>query len=233
MKKKYYLFKMNTRKLNIISSIIGILLFIIFMVVYLQKLTIGELADEIYNAMPLIVILMFPYFILHEIFHSIAYVLHGAKFKNITYGAYLEKGILCCLCKQNISKKNILISLLYPFFFLGIVTIIIGYIINSYTLVILSILNISGCAGDFIMFYNLIKIKDYEFSEYDDPIAFGLYSAEDLSKRKLYGLDFVETKTKLLKEDLKKIRISQKSTISMIAFTIYGFLLLLINFILD
>ena len=138
MKKKYYLFKMNTRKLNIISSIIGILLFIIFMVVYLQKLTIGELADEIYNAMPLIVILMFPYFILHEIFHSIAYVLHGAKFKNITYGAYLEKGILCCLCKQNISKKNILISLLYPFFFLGIVTIIIGYII-TYTTILLSL----------------------------------------------------------------------------------------------
>ena len=208
MKNKYYMFRMNIELLNIFSLLlIAFLCFIYFLIYCNQSL------EVLYGNINLVLLLYVPYLLLHEILHSIAYVIHGAKFKNITYGMHLEKGLLCCLCKQNISKKNILFSLLYPFFFIGIVTLFIGIILNIPVLVILSLLNISGCMGDFVMFYYLFKLKDYEFSEYDDPIAFGLYTDHDLSKEKMIGIDFVEVKENLERGDLRKVVVSKESVI--------------------
>ena len=205
-KKKYYIFEMNMKVLNIFVFVI---LFIVLGITYL--LIDCDLVLEI----DYIVLFLFyiPWMLLHEILHSIAYVLHGAKFKNITYGANLEKGILCCLCKQNISKKNILISLICPLIFIGILTYIIGIVFDLKVLLALSILNICGCAGDIAMFFALSRIKNFEFSEYDNPLGFGLYTSEDLSKRKMFGLKFIKTETELKKEDYKKIRISKTSIV--------------------
>ena len=184
MKKKYYLFEMDMVWLQIISAVLLILMFFVTLYVYPEF----NILDK---SFAIAFILMIPYMILHEILHSISYVMNGAKFKNITYGVHLDKGVLCCLCKQNITKKNILISLLTPFIIIGVLTYIIGILINSQVLVILSIFNISGCAGDLMMFLELAKIKNFEFSEYDNPVAFGLYSSEDLSKTKLKGLKYI------------------------------------------
>ena len=163
-------------------------------------------------------ILYIPYLILHELLHSLAYVNYGADFKNITYGIHLEKGILCCLCKQKISKKNILFSLLYPFIIIGIMTLLIGIIFNNSLLIILSLVNITGCSGDLVMFYHLLKLKDFEFSEYNDPMAFALYTKNDYSKLKLFGLDFVEKTNKIDRSDLRKVVISKPSIIILIIF---------------
>ena len=217
MKKKYYLFEMKPDVLNIYSIILfiilGLLLFLIYGKNTINNLSIGWEYTFLF---------MIPYFILHEIFHSLAYCINGASFKNITYGAHLEKGILCCLCKQNITKKNILVSLLYPFIFLGVITLIIGLIFKIYPLVLLSIMNISGCTGDFIMFYDLVKLKNFEFSEFDNPIAFALYSKEDLSKVNLIGLKYLGNTDKLERNDLKKIRISNLSIICFLIITMLG-----------
>lgn len=203
--KKYYLFEMKGSYLNIISIIL--LLFLIFFTFFIKP-------DMTFNNNEyLLFILLIPYFILHELLHGFSYIIHGAKFKNITFGAHLEKGILCCLCKQNISKKNILFSLLYPFFWIGIVTYIMGILTNNITLVMLSIMNISGCSGDLIMVLNLFKLKNFEYSEYDNPMAFGLYSGEDLSKKKMFGLKYLESVDTLEKNDLKKVSISKASII--------------------
>lgn len=222
MKKKYYLYKMNINILNVLSLLITLALIILMCYVYRDRL---DLVTE--KSIGMLFILMLPYFCLHEIVHSIGYVIMGADFKKITYGAHIEKGVLCCLCKQNISKANILVSLLFPFFWLGIVTLVIGYIFNLYFLVALSIMNIGGCAGDFIMFIALSRLKDYEFSEYDDPISFGLYTKEDLSEKKMFGLDFVGTKTKLERNDLKKITISKASIGYALIFIVIGLLYIL------
>ena len=215
-KKNYYMFKMNTLILNVFSIILLILMCLIFYIIY------GKNSIEIFsNNYVLVMFLYVPYLILHEILHSVSYCAYGAKFKNITYGAYLEKGILCCLCKQNINKKNILHSLLAPFIYIGLVTLIIGIIFNIPVLVILSLSNIAGCSGDLVMFYHLIKLNNYEFSEYNDPIAFGLYTNDDFSKLKLFGLNYVTKKNKLERDDLKKIRISGSSIILFILFYIF------------
>lgn len=216
MKKKYYLFEINSMALNVVSIIIMIVLLLLTQIILTnQTINIMEVMSDS-------LLFLIPYFVFHEILHSIGYVVTGANFKYITYGAHIEKGILCCLCKQNVSKKSILTSLLFPFIIIGVITYIIGIIINSPILILLSIMNISGCSGDLLMFYSLSKIKKFEYSEYDNPLAFGLYSEEDLSKKKLPGLKYVGTKEKLEISNLKKVEISKTSLITFIIIELLG-----------
>lgn len=216
MKKKYYLFEINSLALNVVSIIIMIVLLLLTQIILTnQTINIMEVMSDS-------LLFLIPYFVFHEILHSIGYVVTGANFKYITYGAHIEKGILCCLCKQNVSKKSILTSLLFPFIIIGVITYIIGIVINSPILILLSIMNISGCSGDLLMFYSLSKIKKFEYSEYDNPLAFGLYSEEDLSKKKLPGLKYVGTKEKLEINNLKKVEISKTSLIAFIIIELLG-----------
>lgn len=226
MKKKYYLYKMNELALNIISIAILIIMVLITEFVYNDESFILTFSDTSYMVF---IALMFPYLMLHELLHSLSYVLHGASYKNITYGMHLEKGIFCCLCKQNITKKNILISVLYPFVFIGVVTYIIGVLLNNNVLILLSLVNISGCAGDLMMFFGLLRVKDFEYSEFDNPMAFGLYSENDLSELKLLGLNYIEEQDELERNDLKKLTISKESKFLLALVVVLVFALLVMR----
>lgn len=217
MEKKYYLFKMNLVILQVISTIILITMIITTYLIHSN--IIIELFESFTNMKNylLIIPIIFGYSTLHEILHSIGYVIYGAKIKNITYGMELEKGVFYCLCKQDISKKNILNSLMYPLFYIGILTYIIGMMFEIPILVFLSIINISGAAGDIIYFLFIIKLnKEVMFSEYDDCVSFALLSAEDISKYKHFGLHFIGTQDNIKRDDYKKIKISKLSFIMII-----------------
>ena len=225
--KKYYIFTLNMKLLNIFSFII---LFLIVGLTYI--IDKNFLINALYytfatKRLLLTYILIILYLMLHELLHSIGYYLYGAKYKNIVYGIELEKGIFYCLCKQNVSKKNILNSIMFPLFYIGIVTYIISIITNNYYLLILSLFNISGCVGDIFTFIFISRLdKDTMFSEYDDTTSFGLYSNKDLSKEKPFGLKYVETKDKLVRKELTKIKVSKISYIILIAILILGFITL-------
>ena len=222
MEKKYYLFEMRGLWLQGLSIVILIFMFILTGI--LSDLVLMDNKDLI-----LVFVLIIPYLILHEFLHAFSYVLNGADYKNITFGVHLEKGIMCCLCKQNISKRNILISLLFPFIFIGVITYIIGLIIHNPVLVWLSIFNISGCSGDLMMFLALAKIKNFEYSEYDNPMAFGIYADEDLSKDKFLGLKYIGSVCKLDRNDMKKISVSKISIIFLLIFMGLGLVIFLSN----
>ena len=101
MKKRYYLFKLNLTTLNILSIIIFVFMLIISSIFF--NFNFLNLSSNWFG-------LLFWYLLytfLHEILHAISYILNGAKFNKVTFGILLEKGILYCLCKQNISKNNI------------------------------------------------------------------------------------------------------------------------------
>ena len=221
MKKKYYLFEMNAVGLNIISIVILVLMFMLTFAI-IDSFRLNALDPAI------MLLLLIPYLCFHEVLHSIGYVLCGADFKRITYGAHIEKGVLCCLCKQNVNKRCIMVSLLFPFVFIGVVTYIIGIIINNPILILLSIFNISGCSGDLLMFFYFIPLKNFEYAEYDNPIAFGLYSSDDLSKKKLFGLKYVGTEDKLNQTVDKKVDISKVSII----YFVFTVLLALVSLVL-
>ena len=207
MNKKYYLFKMEMGPLTMVSFI---LFFIMIGLTYL--LGYIESINYVLNMnIFLLLIIYFSYLFLHELLHSFAYVIYGGKYNKITYGISLELGVLYCLCKQNISKKNILHSLMYPLIFIGIITYIISIIFNLPILLWLSIFNISGCSGDIIMFIFISKLKNIEFSEMDDPISFAIYSKNDVSKISHYGLEYIGEKVKIERNDFTKIKVSKQS----------------------
>ena len=220
-KKKYYLFELKPVELNVVCILLLALMFLITIALGIPF----NLTDRMFA---LTFAFMIPYFLLHEVLHSVSYVLNGAKFKNITYGAHLEKGVLCCLCKQNVTRRNILCSLLFPFIIIGVITYIIGAFTDNAALMMLSIMNISGCAGDLTIFVALSKLKNFEYSEYDNPTSFGIYTSEDLSNKKFFGLKYVGTADKLDRNDLKKIDINIGNAILLIAIFVIGIVLLFI-----
>lgn len=220
--KQYYIYQMNLKELTILS----------FFLLLISSIPCFFLEIEITESIFMYTcFLMIPWLILHELLHSIAYVMYGASFQNITYGMCLEKSILYCLCKQNISKKNILHSLLFPFFWIGFITYLLGILFGNVTLILLSLLNISGCAGDFVMFFFLLRLKNIEFSEFDDPTAFGIYTKEPLENKKVFGLTLIETSTSLKRTDFKKVRISTASIYILIALLLLFSVSFICNFI--
>lgn len=221
--KKYYIFEMNMNILNILSLVLfGLAMLLSFLIA-------PKTADL--NNINLVVLLVFyvGYMFLHEILHSIGYVLNGASFKQVVYRAYLEKGALYCLCKQDISKKNILISIMFPFIFIGLITYVIAIALDLPTLLYLSILNISGCVGDFIIFFYLIKLnKDIEFTEFDNPIQFAIRTSADVSKIKHFGLNFIKETTIVSRNSLKKISVSKGSIIITLVLIVFLILNLIV-----
>ena len=222
-KKKYYIFSLDMKFLNIFSFVI--LFLVVGLTILIDKNFLMNSIDYTFAIERLFLTYVFVilYLMLHELLHSIGYYLYGAKYKNIVYGIELEKGIFYCLCKQNINKRNIMNSLMFPLFYIGIVTYIFSFIVDSPYLLILSIFNISGCVGDIFTFLFMLKLdNDIEFSEFDDTTSFGIYTDKDISKNKYVGLKYIETKDELVKNDYTKIKISKWSYIILSVMLIFS-----------
>ena len=181
-------------------------------------------------------IAVFLWMVLHEIIHGVFYQINGAKSENITYGVVLEKGIFFCKCGEFISRKNILMSVIAPFIIIGVITYIISIITNSFLLLVLSIFNISGAAGDLMVFFFFLKQKkDIRFKELGDSTTFCLETSDDLSNKKYWGVKLKEEvmdDTKINEINGKKINISKPSKYILIGFLIFMALFLIIGFFL-
>ena len=134
--RKYYKFEINTMIANILCIIIT-LIAAIPAFIFIKSFEFD------YKKLGILFFCYLLWMFLHEILHGIGHLLCGVKLKQLSFGANIEKGVLFCLVRREVNKKGILISLIFPFFFIGIVTYIIGIIINSPLLIILSILNIN------------------------------------------------------------------------------------------
>lgn len=208
--RKYYLFEIDILVLNIVCVLILLFLGLITYFIW------PSFWNQVFAKVNIVffVILYILYMGVHEILHSIGYVLYGGNFKKIVYGMQLESGIFYCLCKQNVNRKNILNSLLFPLFYLGVLTYILSLIFNSYYLLLLSIFNIAGCAGDIMMFVYMIKLnKDIEYTEFDNAIQFAVYANYDVSKYSHFGLKYKGCVSSVCRNDLKKIKVSKFSYI--------------------
>ena len=215
--KKYHLFKMDLKVLNIVSILI-LLIVLLFTFIFFRNNFISMFS--LFNRASFCILLlpmMIFYFMLHEIFHAVGYVIHGADFKKITFGMELEKGVFYCLCKQDIKRNTILLSLIYPLFFIGFVTYIIAIIFNLDILLLLSIINISGAAGDIMYFMFIVKLnKEVLFSEMDDGTSFVLQNIDDVNKYKHFGLEYCGVIDKVKRKDFKKLYVSKLSFVVLI-----------------
>lgn len=217
MKKEYYIFKIKLKVLNILANVSFIVL---FGIIYLFFPNIIFKFFEYFNNSKFCILFLpitMLYMGLHEVLHAIGYLIYGANFKKITFGMELEKGVFYCLCKQDISRKNILNSVLFPLFYIGIITLIIGIIFKLPLLVVLSLLNISGATADIMYFMFIIKLdKNIKFSELDDGTSFAILSDKDVSKVKHIGLEYMGKKDKIERNDFQKIKVSKLSYIVLI-----------------
>lgn len=207
--KKYHIFEINVGKLNLVCIIFFILLILLTAILYK-----GDLLTDFYKVnLMLLILVNIITMLIHELLHSLAYVIYGGDFKNIVYGSYLEKGVLYCLCKQNITRKNILNSLMFPLFYIGIIPYIIALIFELPFLLFIAIMNIVGATGDIIMFIYISSLpKEIEFTEFDNPIRFAIHTDQEI-KVKFFGIDYIETLKSVPRKDLKKITISKASYI--------------------
>lgn len=209
---KYYRYSMNMKVLNIFSLV----LFIPF---YILICVLGYSSYIDFKCL----IIYFLWMILHEFLHGIGFSFSNVSHRSIVYGANLEKGFFYCMCKDNISKIGIMISLMFPFFFIGVLTLVFGFIFNVPILIILSLFNIAGCAGDLAMFFSFIRLPNFSYIDLDDCTGFVLISDNDLSAYRLFGMSLVESGSY---SDLGSANDFRKFTISKLSWIIFGVMLL-------
>ena len=222
---KSYVYKFNLLNANIFSLVIfAVMLIITFLLGFEFR------SEDLTISFYVIAIL---YFILHEILHGLGYILGGASPKNIYYGIAFEKGILYTLARQEVKKSCILTSLQMPFTVIGVITYILGIIINNHMLVLLSIANLTGASMDMVMFMFIARIKEVRYSETDANDEFVLITKEDLKKKKSLFFNLKEVKD-YKKEDFifkkaKRIVISKTSWV----FLIIMMILLIVSLIFE
>ena len=158
---RYYTYQLHMKVLNILA----ILLFIVMIVVvYLVGYSFSGITD---NISLVLFILLFVWLMIQEVFHGIGFALFKeVKKRNIVFGMALEKGVFYCMCKQKISKKVIFTSLLFPVTIIGIITMILGIVIDNGMLVYLSMFNIVGSIGDIVMsiYFSKCSNDSYHFN---------------------------------------------------------------------
>ena len=186
---KYYKYKMKIVFLNVLA----------FITMFIAIIGYYFLFND-YDLSPIFIIYFILWMFLHEIIHGISFmVFKEVQTKNITFGAKLESGIFYCMCKQPISKKVILISLLAPLFFIGFVTLIIAIIFDLKNLGLLSLFN-----------------KNVKYTDLDDCESFVVLSEDDLLNKKYLGLKLIEhgnyTKD-IVPKDFKRINCSKVSLV--------------------
>lgn len=214
---KYYKYSINLKVLNIICFFLFIpLIFLVFIM-------------DIYEYMDLqFFIFYFIWMFIHEILHGIGFYLNKYVNNNkIVYGACLEKGIFYCMCKDLISKNGIIVSLLFPFFFIGVFTFFIGLFLDNGILILLSLFNIVGSIGDLFMFFSFYKLPCFNYLDLDDCSSFILVSESDLSNYKLFCMDLVEIGNY---SDLNFSTNYKKITISKFSYIIFILLIVLLVF---
>ncbi len=212
---KEFIYKFKLVPANILSCILFVILIVVTFAIR------GKFVISI----DFLFITLILYLFLHEILHGIGYIIGGAKPKNIYFGIALEKGILYCLCRQEVKKKSIMISLQMPFVVIGVFTYIIAMIIGNDLLIFLSIANLIGASMDLVMFLYIAGIKNVRYSETDANDEFVLISDQDLAKKKSIFFDIKEVKDYNKKDfEFKK---KKRIEISKVSYAVLFFLILL------
>lgn len=217
----YYTYTLNITILNILSIIIFLVIgSLVYLIEYHDNYTITLSMNSFF-------ILMFIWLIIHELLHGIGFLIFKeVNIKNITLGMTIEKGVFYCMCKQNIGKKIILTSLLFPITIIGFITLIIGMILNNYELVFLSILNIISSSGDIAMIIYFLKCpSDIIYLDLDDCTSFTVISHKSLDNIKVPGI--ILSKKGIYNPKIMYSKDKRRIVISKLSYILLGLILIL------
>ena len=215
---KYYTYKLDLLIMNILAVVL--MTFLMILTCFITKSV--DFIDKI-NVFTFVC--LFFWCFLHELLHGIGFIILGkVNKKNIVFGVELEKGIFYCMCKEKVTKANILIALLFPVVFIGIFTYLIGIYFGSTLLIILSILNISCAIGDLLMALDICLMpNDIFYIDLDDTTSFTILSKNDLSKNKYFSIilnKHGKYNDSIRAKDYTKLKISKGSKYFIVFFII-------------
>lgn len=212
-KKGYYKFELNMMLANIIAIVEVIIILILN---YIFKWI--DIANISYILMFALIIF---YTIFHEILHGIAFSLNTEDKKSIKYGVLLEKGVCYAACQSGISKKGVIISLLFPTIILTILPLPFAIYYHLEALTFCALYNFIGAIGDIIMTIFVIKLpSNIQYIDYDITIGATFLSTSDLSKYSSKFMKLIEKgehKSSNIDNGVKRIYISKTSIIILIS----------------
>ena len=114
--------------------------------------------------------------VLHELIHGICFSCFvPGGWKSIDFGFNATAIAPYCTCLEPLSKKAYITSALMPTIFLGFLPCLTASFLGNSFILLLGLFMIFGGAGDFLMIYNLIKIKtkDRDVLFIDHPTEIG------------------------------------------------------------
>jgi hypothetical protein len=213
---KYFTYKLDLIMLNIFACVSIVVLTI------LTYIFTGSL-DFITEINLFSFLMVFLWLGLHEVLHGVGFLSLGrVKLRNIVFGAELEKGIFYCMCKEVISKLNILIAIFFPFVLIGIIPYIIGISNSNNLLIFLAVFNMAGSIADIIMGINILVMpNDIKYLDLDDNTGFTILSKKSLNKKKYFLIildKFGKYNDNIKAKDYKKITISKGSKYVFVVF---------------
>lgn len=113
--------------------------------------------------------------VLHESFHLIGFWFFGnVPWSSMDYGLNHKLGIAYATTNIPLPNKAMKKALLLPFWMTGVAPMLLGYIVQSPSLVLLGAWLIAGAAGDFAMYKELRKYPADVLIK-DDPVKPKLY----------------------------------------------------------
>ena len=116
--------------------------------------------------------------ILHEACHLLGFIVFGrAPIQSISYGFKPKEGLAYATTTATLTNRAMKAALMLPFWLTGVVPTIVGFYINSYTLLIAGAFLMAGAVGDFMMYNALRKYPNNYFVQ-DDPERPKLYVYE-------------------------------------------------------
>ncbi|SOC08143.1 putative zincin peptidase [Ureibacillus xyleni] len=115
---------------------------------------------------------------LHEIFHLLGFMIFGkVKFKQLHYGINLKLGVAYATTSKPLKNAAMKKALMLPFWTTGVTPSLIGFMYDSFLIVILGAVLIAGAVGDFYMYKELQKYSKNALVK-DDPNLPRLYVYE-------------------------------------------------------
>ena len=222
MEYKKQLVKFKTDKISELSIALFVFPFVLFAALNLLAFKRPLLVTgKVYFDVAIIIGLFVVGLVCHEGLHALgAIIFAGKKKEDISFGANFKKMMLYCHIKTPMKVSSYMALLLIPAIVTGLIPLIISAIFGNILLVTVFALLFSGGAGDFIMFFSLLK-KDKNALVLDHESAPAYYLVYPENELPDDFSEVTEEEEKILAEEMNTNKSSRSNNLKIFAVLIF------------
>ncbi|MBE5935894.1 MAG: DUF3267 domain-containing protein [Lachnospiraceae bacterium] len=161
------------KQINVIAALIMLPFVAVFFAIFavVHDFHIREIFEATMEEFFLGFILIYVCIVIHELVHGITWAINCKKgFKSIAFGVMPELMTPYCHCCEALKKVPMILGIMMPTILLGIIPTIVAILLGNGLLLYVSLFNLVGGGGDFMIFLLVIKDKSKkETLYYDHP----------------------------------------------------------------